>query len=43
VLKKFSLWLDDKTHLAMAILVPSMILLLAFAYLPPSTRFVSAF
>lgn len=34
MLKKFSLWLDDKTHLALAILIPSMLLLLAFAYLP---------
>ena len=34
MIKKFSRWLDDSTHLAMAILVPSMLLLVAFAYLP---------
>ena len=31
---KISRWLDDRTHLALTILVPSMLLLLAFAYLP---------
>lgn len=34
MIKKVSRWLDDKTHLAMTILIPSMVLLLAFAYLP---------
>ncbi len=34
MMKKFSRWLDDSTHLAMAILIPSMLLLVAFAYLP---------
>jgi len=34
VFNKISRWLDDRTHLALTILVPSMLLLLAFAYLP---------
>lgn len=32
--KKISRWLDNKTHLALTILIPSIILLLVFAYLP---------
>lgn len=31
---KISRWMDNKTHLAFTILIPSMILLLAFAYIP---------
>lgn len=31
---KISRWLDNKVHLALTILIPSMVLLLAFAYIP---------
>lgn len=34
MLNRISRWLDNKTHLAFAILIPAMVLLIAFAYIP---------
>ncbi len=37
--KKLSTWLDNETHLAWTILVPTLLLLLVFAYLPAIQSF----
>jgi len=37
--KKLSAWLDNETHLAYAILVPALLLLLVFAYFPAVQSF----
>jgi ABC-type sugar transport system permease subunit len=43
MLKKFSQWLDDQQHLAYAILIPALILILALAYLPAIQSFRFSF
>ncbi len=43
MLKKFSNWLDNQQHLALAIIVPVFVLLLTFAYIPAIQSFRFSF